>query len=55
MWFAAPTGGPPHELVRFDPLLHPPNRGSFRVTHGLLYFLGEARESDVWVMEMKRP
>jgi serine/threonine-protein kinase len=53
IWSIDPKGGPPREIVRFDPLLHPPNRGSFRVSHGRLYFLGQSRESDVWVMEVK--
>jgi Tol biopolymer transport system component len=55
IWSIARSGGTPHEIVRFDPALHPPNRGSFRVHDGRLFFLGESRESDVWVMAVRRP
>ncbi len=49
------TGGAARELVRFDPALHPPNRGAFAVRNGTLFFAAESRESDIWVMEIKHP
>jgi serine/threonine-protein kinase len=52
VWSVAPAGGAPRELLRFDPTLHPPNRGTLRVLRGRVYFLGELRESDVWTMEI---
>jgi Tol biopolymer transport system component len=54
IWSITTAGGAPRALVNFDSRLHPPNRGSFRVNHGQLFFLAQARESDVWVMDVKR-
>ena len=50
----SPRGGPSREILRFDPALHPATRGTFRVSGGMIYFLGQPRESDVWVMETGR-
>jgi TolB protein len=50
----SPAGGVPRLLVRFDPLLHSSFRTSITVGHERIYFSAEDRESDVWVMEVKR-
>ncbi|HEY4320880.1 MAG TPA: protein kinase [Gemmatimonadales bacterium] len=47
-------GGTPELLVRFDPE-HSSTRGSFAVRGGRLYFASEERQSDIWVMEIRRP
>ncbi|HEV7704800.1 MAG TPA: protein kinase [Gemmatimonadaceae bacterium] len=49
------AGGAPRLLVRFDPLLHSSFRAALTVGNGRIYFSSESRESDVWVMEVKRP
>ena len=54
IWSISPAGGPSREILRFDPALHPATRGTFRVSGGTIYFLGQPRESDVWVMETAR-
>jgi Tol biopolymer transport system component/tRNA A-37 threonylcarbamoyl transferase component Bud32 len=51
IWSIAPTGGPSREILRFDAALHPATRGTFHVRGGMIYFIGQPRESDVWVME----
>jgi TolB protein len=55
IWSISPRGGSSREILRFDPSLHPATRGSFRVLNGTVYFLGQPRESDVWVMEVQLP
>jgi len=54
IWSISPTGGPSREILRFDTALHPATRGTFHVSGGMIYFLGQPRESDVWVMETGR-
>ena len=55
IWSISPDGGAPRVLVRFDPLLHPSTRSVFAMGNGRLYFSAEDRESDIWVMETRRP
>jgi len=55
IWSESPAGGPPRLVVRFDPLLHPSYRPVLAVGNGKFYFSTEDRESDVWVMDIKRP
>ena len=54
IWSIAPEGGPSREILRFDAALHPATRGTFHVSGGMIYFLGQPRESDVWVIETGR-
>jgi Tol biopolymer transport system component/tRNA A-37 threonylcarbamoyl transferase component Bud32 len=55
IWSLSPAGGAPRLLVRFDPLMHTSYRAAITVANGRIYFSSEDRESDVWVMETKRP
>jgi hypothetical protein len=55
IWSLAPTGRAPRLLVRLDQSLHTSYRAAITVGSGHLYFTSEDRESDVWVMEIKRP
>jgi Tol biopolymer transport system component len=55
IWSVAPTTGASRLLVRFDPRLHPSYRTTIAVGNGRIYFTSEDRESDVWVMEARRP
>ena len=55
IWSLSPLGGVPRLLVRFDPLAHSSFRAAITVGNGRIYFSSEARESDVWVMDIKRP
>jgi serine/threonine-protein kinase len=55
IWSISPEGGAPRLQVRFDPLLHPSTRSVFALGNGRIYFSAEDRESDIWVMETRRP
>jgi Tol biopolymer transport system component len=55
IWSLAPTGGAPRLLVRLDQSLHTSYRAAITVGNGQIYFTSEDRESDVWVMDIKRP
>ena len=55
IWSLSPAGGAPRLIVRFDPLLHPSFRPVLAVGNGKFYFSTEDRESDVWVMDVRRP
>ncbi|MEP6999478.1 MAG: hypothetical protein ABI969_03300 [bacterium] len=55
IWSIPAAGGASRLLVRFDPVLHPLNRSWLTLQNGILYFLAEDRESDVWVMEVRKP
>ena len=55
IYAVSPTGGPPRLMVRFDPVLHPNYRSDFAVGSGRVFFSSEDRQSDIWVMEVKKP
>ncbi len=55
IYAVSPAGGPPRLLVRFDPVLHPNYRSDFAVGDGRLFFSSEDRQSDIWVMEIRKP
>jgi hypothetical protein len=55
IWSISPDGGVPRQIVRFDPLLHPSQRAVFALGNDRIYFTSEDRESDIWVMETRRP
>jgi Tol biopolymer transport system component len=55
IWSISPDGGAPHLLITFDPLLHPSTRSVFALGNGRIYFSADDRESDIWVMETRRP
>ena len=54
IWSVSPNGGAPRLVVRFDPVLHPSFRAVMALGNGRIYFSSDDRESDVWVMEIKR-
>jgi Tol biopolymer transport system component len=54
IWTVEPDGKPPRLLVRLDPLLHAGLRATLAVGNGRIYFSGEDRESDIWVMELQK-
>jgi Tol biopolymer transport system component len=49
------AGGTAQLLVRVDPLLYPSTRNNFTVGNGTFFFATEERQSDIWVMEVRRP
>ena len=53
IWSVPAAGGTPRLMVRFDPVLHLTFRIMFAVGNGRFFFPSEARESDIWVMEIK--
>jgi Tol biopolymer transport system component len=55
IWSVAPTTGASRLIVRFDPQLHPSYRTTIAVGNGRIYFSAENRESDVWVMDVRKP
>jgi eukaryotic-like serine/threonine-protein kinase len=55
IWSISPDGGVPRQIVRFDPQLHPSQRAVFALGNDRIYFTSEDRESDIWVMETRRP
>jgi Tol biopolymer transport system component len=48
-------GGPAVKLLTFDPVLHPMYRGTLAIAAGRLFFTSEDRQSDVWVIDVKKP
>jgi serine/threonine-protein kinase len=50
----AADGGAVQQLVRFDPE-HTSTRGTFEVRGGRIYFASDERQSDIWLMEIRRP
>jgi Tol biopolymer transport system component len=48
-------GGPAVRLLTFDPVLHPMYRGTLAIAAGRLFFESEDRQSDVWVIDVKKP
>jgi len=48
-------GGPAVKLLTFDPVLHPMYRGTLALAAGRLFFTSEDRQSDVWVIDVKKP
>ena len=48
------SGGTPVPYFRYDPVRHPSLRNNFVVGNGRFYFTSEDRQSDVWVMELRR-
>jgi Tol biopolymer transport system component/tRNA A-37 threonylcarbamoyl transferase component Bud32 len=48
-------GGPAVKLLTFDPVLHPMYRGTMAIAAGRLFFTSEDRQSDVWVIDVKKP
>jgi Tol biopolymer transport system component len=55
IWSVVPTTGASRLIVRFDPQLHPSYRTTIAVGNGRIYFSAENRESDVWVMDVRKP
>jgi Tol biopolymer transport system component len=55
IWSIPATGGTPKLMVQFDPVLHPSVRSWLSVRNGILVFPSEDRESDIWVMEVRKP
>ena len=55
VWSISPAGGVPKLTLVFDPILHPLNRSWMSVHNGTLVFPSENRESDIWVMEVRKP
>jgi dipeptidyl aminopeptidase/acylaminoacyl peptidase len=55
IWSVAPATGASRLLVRFDPRMHPSYRTTIAVGNGQIYFSSEDRESDVWVMDIRKP
>jgi Tol biopolymer transport system component/tRNA A-37 threonylcarbamoyl transferase component Bud32 len=47
-------GGAPALLLRFDPVLHPAYLGTFFVRNGRLFFDSEDRQSDIWIIDVKK-
>jgi serine/threonine-protein kinase len=47
-------GGPAVRLLTFDPVLHPMYRGTLAIAAGRLFFTSEDRQSDVWVIDVKK-
>jgi hypothetical protein len=43
------------KLLTFDPVLHPMYRGTLAIAAGRLFFTSEDRQSDVWVIDVKKP
>jgi hypothetical protein len=54
IWSIPATGGTPKLMVQFDPVLHPSVRSWLSVRKGILVFPSEDRESDIWVMEVRK-
>ena len=54
-WSIPATGGTPRLLVRFADPSRPSYRPEFDVSHGRFYFTVDDRQSDIWVMEVRRP
>lgn len=55
IWSVSPDNGPARLLINLDPALHPSLRSTIAIGNGRLYFSAEDRESDIWVMETRRP
>ncbi len=55
IWSVSPDKGPARLLINLDPALHPSLRSTIAIGNGRLYFSAEDRESDIWVMETRRP
>jgi Tol biopolymer transport system component len=55
IWSIFPDGRPARLQVRLDPVLHASMRTTLALGNGKLYFTAEDRESDIWVMEARRP
>jgi serine/threonine-protein kinase len=55
IWYLLPSGGAPVELIKFDPVLHPSYRTPIAVGNGKVYFTSEDRQSDLYVIEVRRP
>ncbi len=55
IWSVPAAGGAPRLLVRFDPRLHPSYRANFAMGGGHFYFTAEDRQSDVWIMDVRKP
>jgi serine/threonine-protein kinase len=54
LWSVNPSGGAPRLLLRYDPVLHPSIRSPFAVGNGRVYFTTDERESDLYVMDVRR-
>jgi Tol biopolymer transport system component len=54
IWSIGPAGGSPQQLLIFDAALHPSYRPVFAIVAGKFYFVTEDRQSDVWVMDVRR-
>ncbi len=48
------SGGTPQPFVRMDLVRHPSSRGGFAVSHGRLFFTADDRQSDIWVVELRK-
>ncbi|MES1259684.1 MAG: protein kinase, partial [Gemmatimonadota bacterium] len=55
IWSVSPAGGGPRLMVRIDPVLHASARSALTVSNGNLFFASEDRQSDIWVMEIRKP
>ncbi|MEP6622469.1 MAG: protein kinase, partial [bacterium] len=55
IWSIPPAGGVPKLTLVFDAVLHPLNRSWMSVHNGTLVFPSDNRESDIWVMEVRKP
>jgi Tol biopolymer transport system component len=49
------SGGSAVRLLTFDPVLHPMYRGTLAIAAGRLFFTSEDRQSDVWVIDVRKP
>ncbi len=53
--FSLPAaGGTPVPIIRYDPTRHASLRGTFVTRNGRFYFTTEDRQSDIWVMQLRK-
>ncbi|MGH7592343.1 MAG: TolB family protein, partial [Gemmatimonadales bacterium] len=55
IWSVSTNGGSPMLQLRLDPVLHPSYRSTFVVRNGRIYFSTEDRQSDIWMMDVRKP
>ncbi len=53
-WAIPATGGTPRLLIRFDDPTRPASRPEWFIGKGRMYFTIQDRQSDIWVMEVRR-
>ena len=53
-WAIPVTGGTPRLLIRFNDPTRPASRPEWFIGKGRMYFAIQDRQSDIWVMEVRR-